>query len=172
VQASVLGGTVVEGTDAVDAGTLVVVDDALVALDDPHDAISNRTAADSTIRPTPRCMEGVGAGALLERARLMGFLPDASCVWGWRRRLLAYRAEAPEGDLRFVDKIAIGFRRSQARTPVHDAVDVGRGTASTTDDMVMVVADAKLVQGRRARRFQTPDKARVHQGGQHVVDRL
>jgi hypothetical protein len=61
VQTSVLGGTVVEGTDAVDAGTVegvgLVVDDALfAAVADPHDAVSNSTPAESAIRPTPRCL--------------------------------------------------------------------------------------------------------------------
>src|SRR5581483_5592883 len=61
------------------------------------------------------------------------------------RRLLAGRAHAPVDDLRLIDHVRVVVQRRKARRLTDGAVDVGDLAAAAAYDMVMVVADARLV---------------------------
>ena len=52
------------------------------------------------------------------------------------------------------------------------AVDVDHPAAGAADEVVVVVADAVLVAGRRAGRLDAPEEAVVGEDGEGVVDRL
>ena len=52
------------------------------------------------------------------------------------------------------------------------AVDIGDGTARAAHDVVVVVADPRLVAGHGAGRLDAPHQARGGQRTQHVVDGL
>ena len=52
------------------------------------------------------------------------------------------------------------------------AVDVGDGAAGAADEVVVVVADPRLVAGHRAGRLDAPDQPGVGERAQHVVDGL
>jgi len=63
-------------------------------------------------------------------------------------------------------------RRSQARGLADCAVDVCDDPAGPADDMVVVIADPRLVAGDRARRLNAPQQTGVCQCSQDVVDGL
>ena len=62
-----------------------------------------------------------------------------------RRGGLTAGAEPPEGHLGLVDREAVALRRPQARGLADDAIDVLGGVAHAADEVVVVVADARLV---------------------------
>ena len=62
--------------------------------------------------------------------------------------------------------------RGQAGRGADGAVDVGDRPAGPADDVVMVVADARLIPRHRARWVDAPHEAGVGEGAQHVVDGL
>ena len=66
----------------------------------------------------------------------------------------------------------MGIRWGQARTASRRAVDVGHGAAFAADDVVVVVPDAKLVEGDAAGGLYASHQAHLDQGGEHVVDGL
>ena len=69
-------------------------------------------------------------------------------------------AAAPVDDLGLVDLEAARRRRRSGRGLADGAVDVGDRAAGPADDVVVVVADPRLVAGDRARRLDAPDQAR------------
>ncbi len=84
----------------------------------------------------------------------------------------AVGAAAPVDDLGLVDLVARVVGRGEARHLADRAVDVDGPTAGAADEVVVVVADAVLVAGGRARGLDAPDDAGLGQRGEHVVDGL
>src|SRR5581483_2331444 len=84
----------------------------------------------------------------------------------------AGRAPAPVDDLGFIDLVAQVVGSRQAGGVAHRAVDIGDGATVSADKMVMVVADAELVQPRLAGRLDTPYQSHVGQRVQDIVYRL
>jgi hypothetical protein len=78
---------------------------------------------------------------------------------------LAGGAQAPEGHLGLVDEEALRVAGLHARGAADGAVDVGRGAAGAADQVVVVVADARLVAHGLARRLDAA-------GERHAVQRL
>src|SRR5205085_12308299 len=62
--------------------------------------------------------------------------------------VLAAGAEPPEGDFGLVHGEAVGVRRLEARGLADGAIDVDRDAAGAADEVVVVVADARLVPDR------------------------
>src|SRR5215212_3670530 len=60
----------------------------------------------------------------------------------------------------------------QAGGRSHRAVDVGDRPALTADDVVVVVADPRLVAGYRSGGLDAAEEPRIRERPQHVVDRL
>ena len=81
-------------------------------------------------------------------------------------------AEPPERDLGLVDDEAAGRRRVQARCRARHAVDVDRQTATAADEVVMVVARARLVAGRAAGERDPPRQPTPVQRLADVIGRL
>ena len=84
----------------------------------------------------------------------------------------AFRTAPPVGNFRFVDFVAPGVRRRQARSKAHRAIDVDHAAADPTDQMMVVVSDAGLEASRRAGRLNAPDDAFTDQDAERVVHRL
>lgn len=84
----------------------------------------------------------------------------------------AFRACAPEDDFRFIDAIAQVFGRYQAGRRAHRAIHVGRTPTEPADDVMVIVVDAVLVQGRRSRGLNAPDKPPFDQNSKRGVDGL
>src|SRR4051794_5299294 len=89
-----------------------------------------------------------------------------------RARGLAGRTQAPEGHLRLVDEEVAGLARREARRGADDAVDVPGGAARAADDVVMVVADARLVARRAPGGLDPAQEADAGHRVQPVVHRL
>ena len=81
-------------------------------------------------------------------------------------------AGAPEGHFGLIDGVTSSIRRSETRSGADGAVDIDDSPAATAHEVMMVVAHARLVSGRRSRRLDTPQDARVHECRQCVVHRL
>ena len=89
----------------------------------------------------------------------------------------ALGAQTPVDDLGLVEDEAIQcgdvtVRRGQAGGVPDAAVHVADGSTSAADQVMMVVADPRLVAGDRTGRLDTPNDASRGQGGQDVVHRL
>jgi hypothetical protein len=84
----------------------------------------------------------------------------------------AIRTAPPVGDLRLVDLVAPFVDRRETRGGADCAVDIDETAADSTDQMMMVVADAILEAGRRAGRLNAPDQAFGDQDAEGVVHRL
>src|ERR1700712_3917892 len=83
-----------------------------------------------------------------------------------------FGAQAPVGDLGFVDRVAAVVGRGEAGRLTHGAVDVGDDGARPTDHVVVVVAHPGFVAGHGPGRLDPSDEAGVGQGVQRVVDGL
>ena len=81
-------------------------------------------------------------------------------------------AQAPVDDLGLVDRVAVVVGRGQAGRAADGAVDVGDRAARAAHQVVMVVADPRLVARYGARRVDAPDEAGAGQRLQPVVDGL
>ena len=79
---------------------------------------------------------------------------------------------APVGDLGFVDLIPVVVFRRQTRGIANCAVDIDQTAADSTDQMVVVVANAILEASGRPWRLNAPDEAFGHQQTQCVIHRL
>ena len=78
----------------------------------------------------------------------------------------------PIGHLGLVDLEAIDIRCFETRSIAHCAIDVDDVTAFATDEVVMVVSDAVLVQSGRANRLNSTDQTFVDQKAEGVIHRL
>ena len=108
----------------------------------------------------------------------------ASCSWAMGQpfdlwlvrtgsgRCSAGGAQAPVGDLGLVDHEALVVGGRQARHLADGAVDVDDGAARAADEVVVVVADARLVAGHGAGRLDPADQPGVGERAQRVVDGL
>jgi hypothetical protein len=81
-------------------------------------------------------------------------------------------AQAPERHFGFVEDEAVRLRWVETRAFTDCAVDVGGATAAAADDVVMVVADARFEQRRRAGRLDAAGQTREGEGSEDVVHRL
>ena len=81
-------------------------------------------------------------------------------------------AAAPIDDLGLVDLEASVISRGQARHVANCAIHVDHPPAGTTDQVVVVVADAILVARRRPRRLDPAEQPTFRERGEHVIDRL
>ena len=79
---------------------------------------------------------------------------------------------APEGDLGLVDDEAGGRGRDQARRRAHGAVDVDHAAARAAHEVVVVVANPPLEQGRLAGGLDPTGQPGGDEHLQDVVDRL
>src|SRR6476660_3779432 len=79
---------------------------------------------------------------------------------------------APVHDLRLVDDETAVVGRCQAGRLADGAVDVGDGPAGPADDVVVVVADPRLVAGNGAGWLNPAHEPRGGHGVQHVVHGL
>lgn len=85
---------------------------------------------------------------------------------------MASGATTPIGHLGFVDLEAVHVRCFETRSIAHCAIDVDDVTAFATDEVVMVVSDAVLVQSGRANRLNSTDQTFVDQKAEGVIHRL
>ena len=91
---------------------------------------------------------------------------------GWLRRgprRHALGATAPVDDFGFVDLIAGVLGGGEARGLADGTVDVDHAAAGAADEVVVVVADAVLIAGRRAGRLDAPQDALVGQRREGLV---
>src|SRR3954453_95131 len=79
---------------------------------------------------------------------------------------------APVDHLRLIDLVTRVGGGGQARGVADGAVDVDRFGASATDQVVVVVPDAILVEGRRPGGLDAPDESLLDQHPEGVVHRL
>ena len=84
----------------------------------------------------------------------------------------ALGAAAPVDDLGLVDLVARVVGGGEARRVADRAVDVDHPAAGAADQVVVVVADAVLVAGRRAGRLDAPEEALVGEDAEGVVHGL
>ena len=86
----------------------------------------------------------------------------------WKINLLvlrtALRAGAPVDHFRFLDVETVVVRRVEAGRFADGAVDIDRFSASSADEMVMVVADAILEQRGRTGWLNATNDTLFHQG--------
>jgi len=82
------------------------------------------------------------------------------------------RTAPPIGDFGLVDLVAPTVGRSETRRGADCAIDVDHAAAGSTDQMVVIVADAIFEASRRSRGLNAPDEALGDQQGQGVVHRL
>ena len=82
------------------------------------------------------------------------------------------RTAPPVGDLGLVDLVAAIVDGRETRRGADRAVDVDHAAADSTDQMVVVVADAILEARRRPGGLNAPDQALGDQQAQGVVHRL
>lgn len=85
---------------------------------------------------------------------------------------MAGGADPPICNFGFVEDVAVGVGGRQARSLADSAVDIADRAAAPADDVVVVICDAKFVEGRAARRFDAPCDTRSAQSRKHVVHRL
>ena len=85
---------------------------------------------------------------------------------------LAARAQPPPGDLRLVDDEAVMLGRFDARCGSLRAVDVRDRAAPTADDVVVVVADARLVARGAPCRFDPADEPSPRKRAKSVIHGL
>lgn len=85
---------------------------------------------------------------------------------------MASGATTPIGHLGLVDLEAIDIRCFETRSIAHCAIDVDDVTALATDEVVMVVAHAVLVESWRANWLNSTDQTLVDQEAEGVVHRL
>src|SRR4051812_2505491 len=104
------------------------------------------------------------------------YIGPSSLGWSRPRGLadgrLARGAETPEDDLRLVDREAVVVGRGQAGRLADGAVDVLRRAAGAADDVMVVVADARLVEGGAAAGLVSPEQPGAGQHVEDVVDGL
>src|SRR3954453_5119585 len=84
----------------------------------------------------------------------------------------AFRTQTPIDDLGLVDREAVVIGGGQARRAADGAVDVGDHAARAAHDVVMVVADPRLVARHGAGRVDAPHQAGVSKCVEHVIDGL
>ena len=84
----------------------------------------------------------------------------------------ALGAQTPIDDLCFVELEAVIFRWLEAWRLAHRALDVVHDTALAADHVMVVVADAQLVERGRARGLDATHDAGLPAHAEHVVDRL
>lgn len=82
------------------------------------------------------------------------------------------RAGAPVDDLGFINDEAMVIGCRQAGRVTDSAVDVDDHTARSTDRVVVVVSDPRLVARYGTRWLDTTDETRIGQRAQYVVDGL
>jgi hypothetical protein len=82
------------------------------------------------------------------------------------------RTAPPIGDFGLVDLVAPIVDRRETRRGADRAIDVDHAAAGSTDQVVVIVADAIFEASRRSRGLNAPDEALGDQQGQGVVDRL
>ena len=82
------------------------------------------------------------------------------------------RTAPPVCDLGLVDLVAATVVRREARRCADRAIDVDHAAAVSTDQVMVVVADAIFEASRRPGGLDSPDKPFGDQQGQTVVDRL
>lgn len=78
----------------------------------------------------------------------------------------------PVRDLGLIDFISLVIDHGQARRIAGGAIDIDHPTTGTADQMVVVVINPILEEGRRPGRLDPPDEADVNQDRQRVVHRL
>lgn len=91
------------------------------------------------------------------------------------RRFRAFEASgagAPENHLRLVDEEPLTVRRTQAGPFPHHAGDIDRLPARTANEVVVVVSDARFVEGGRSGWLDPPEDPLFHEGAECVVYRL
>jgi hypothetical protein len=94
-------------------------------------------------------------------------------VWLWSSpKVLAFVAEAPEGDLGRMNFEPRGVRGGQARRRPNDAIDVFDATAALAHQVVVVVIDTPLVPRRGPGRLDAAHQARGVERIEHTVNRL
>jgi len=89
-----------------------------------------------------------------------------------QRRGLALGATAPVRHLGLVDLESVVVCCLQAGHRTHAAVHVDYSAAATANEVVMVVTNTILVQGRRAARLDTSHQAEFDERVQRVVHGL
>src|SRR3954469_1256211 len=130
----------------------------------PGDPAGSATSPGSSVAGAPWAS---GTGLLGSRSRSESHpSPLARCsrLDGWLRRgprRDAVGASAPVDDFRFVDLVAGVLGGGEARGRADGTVDVDHATAAAADEVVVVVADAVLVAGRRPGRLDAPQDALV-----------
>jgi hypothetical protein len=100
----------------------------------------------------------------------------AACLQSAARRDSSCRdtvaTPAPIDDLGFIDLVAGGIGGRQTRRVTDRTVDIDHPAACSTDEVVVVVADAVLEAGRRSGRLNAPEETFVSEGPEGVVHRL
>jgi hypothetical protein len=100
-----------------------------------------------------------------------GMLAGAASVVGGPAGL-AGGAQPPERHLGLVDLETVRGTRVEAGRLADGAVDIRDLAAASADDMVVVVAGARLVAGRTAGGLDPACQAGAGERPEHVVDRL
>lgn len=80
--------------------------------------------------------------------------------------------DPPESDLSLVDEVTAVVDRVEAWRRADHAINVGRRSAAAADDVMVVVADTKLIKPGTSGRPDPPDETGSNEGVQHVVDGL
>src|SRR6185436_2865913 len=126
----------------------------------------------------------MSSNALAVRGRLgrgpRAWGPSLTCAcarWtvagrSWAGLFDAVRTTPPIGDFGLVDLVAPIVLRRETRRGADRAIDVDHAAASSTDQVVVIVADAIFKASRRSRRLNAADEALGDQQGQGVVHRL
>jgi hypothetical protein len=86
--------------------------------------------------------------------------------------MTASRTTTPIGNFGLVDLEAIQIRCFETRSISHCAIDIDDVAAFATDEVVVIVSDAVLVQRGRADRLNAANETFVDEQAERVVDRL
>src|ERR1700731_491051 len=105
-------------------------------------------------------------------ARLAGRVILRSAVRTGRGRSNSFGTATPIDDLGFVALVAAVVGGCQAGGVAHGTVGIDHPAAGSADEMVMVVADAVLIAGRRPGGLYASDDPLVGEGSEGVVHGL